>query len=218
MHRQREVLRSNKNHGVLVNGGVGACKDRHIIRRHLHGLAAFDSLLFDENIEGSVHPLRTKDVAGAIFNIFRKHMKQQDCNTCEAAALSECVLRGHWYFWGKLSHLTSSSVDPCTCMVERRELLCWLQAIGQSFLVFCSTPVLVHFGVPGCTMGCTTSPWDSHGTITAHGEITSTQLHYSSTNVQQPRTKTITQDQRFMESPDMEGTLKFYCVQLVDLH
>lgn len=95
MHRQCEVLRSNENHGVLVNSGVGACKDRSIIRRHLHGLAASDSLLFDGNTEGSVHPLSINDAAGATLNIFGKYMKQKDCNTCEAAALSECVLRGH---------------------------------------------------------------------------------------------------------------------------
>lgn len=35
VHRQREVLRANQYHGVLVDGGVGACKDSIIVKRHL---------------------------------------------------------------------------------------------------------------------------------------------------------------------------------------
>lgn len=53
MYCQREVLWTDENHGVLVSGGVRACKNRVIVRRHL-------SLFFNGNTEGFMHPLKYK--------------------------------------------------------------------------------------------------------------------------------------------------------------
>lgn len=53
VHRQRQVLRSDENHGVLVNCGVGACKESITVRRHPQGLGT--SSLIERSHRG-LHP------------------------------------------------------------------------------------------------------------------------------------------------------------------